>query len=153
MAVLRKANAHSIVVSRLIKKSITQIKIDPEEKLIQTALLMSFSKKESFVVHIFLHHKRLKQQAIQDTVVQWSTPWVVFLWQPIKFPLVCDFSPSLCMINLKNPYCYDKSKKPCMINLKNHLFAPPDPTNYDKATYIVSSNLCLFTCPQATGFP
>ena len=61
MAVLRKANAHSIVISRLIKKSITQIKIDPEEKLIQTALLMSFSKKESFVVHIFLHHKRLKQ--------------------------------------------------------------------------------------------
>ena len=39
-------------------------------------------------------------------------------------------------------------------NLKNpYLFPPPDPTNYDKATYIVSSNLCLFTCSQTTGFP
>ena len=58
MAVLRKANAHSTVVSRLIKKSITQIKIDPEEKLIQTALLMSFSEKESFVVHISFYTTR-----------------------------------------------------------------------------------------------
>ena len=69
--------------------------------------------------------------------IQSSTPWVVFLWGPIKVPLVCGFSPSLRMINLKKPY----------------LFAPPGPTNYDKATYIVSSNLCLFTCSQATGFP
>ena len=57
--------------------------------------------------------------------------------RPINVPLVCGFSPSLRMINLKNLY----------------LFAPPYPTNYYKATYIVSSNLCLFTCPQATGFP
>ena len=43
---------------------------------------------------------------------------------------------------------------PRMINLKNpYLFAPPGPTNYDKATYIVSSNIRLFTCPQAIGFP
>ena len=40
-----------------------------------------------------------------------------------------------------------------MINLKNPYLFPPDPTNYDKATYIVSSNLCPFTCSQATGFP
>ena len=63
--------------------------------------------------------------------------WVVFLWCPIKVPLVCGFSPSLRMINLKNP----------------NLFAPSRPTNYDKGTYIVSSNLCLFTYPQATDFP
>ena len=60
-----------------------------------------------------------------------------FSWRPIKALLVCAFSPSLRMINLKKPY----------------LIAPPGPTNYDKATYIVSSNLCLFTCPQATDFP
>ena len=42
-----------------------------------------------------------------------------------------------------------------MINLKNpYLFAPAGPTNYDKATYIVTSNLFLFPCPrQANGFP
>ena len=74
---------------------------------------------------------------VPDRVVQWSTPWVVFLWRPIKVPLVCGFTPSLRMINLKNPY----------------IFAPPGPTNYDKATYIVSSNIRLFTCPQAIGFP
>ena len=34
----------------------------------------------------------------------------------------------------------DKLKK------TSYLFAPPSPTNYDKAIYIVSSNLCLFTC-------
>ena len=74
---------------------------------------------------------------IPDKVVHWSTPWVVFLWRPIKVSLVCGFVPSLCMINLK----------------KSFLFAPPGLTNYDKVTYIASSNLCLFTCPQATGFP
>ena len=97
-----------------------------------------FSKKESYVVHISFYTTRgWNRQVIPDRVVQWSTPWVVLLWRPIKVPLVCGFSPSLRMINLKNPY----------------LFAPPGPTNYDKATYIVSSNLCLFTCSQATGFP
>ena len=38
---------------------------------------------------------------------------------------VCGFSLFLSMINLKIPY----------------LFAPPGPTNYDKVTDIVSSNL------------
>ena len=60
-----------------------------------------------------------------------------FSWRPIKVLLVCAFSPSVRMINLKKPY----------------LIAPPGPTNYDKATYIVSSNLCLFAYPQVTGFP
>ena len=48
-----------------------------------------------------------------------------FLWRPIKVPLVCGFSPSLCMINSKKPSSY--------------LFAPPGPTNYDKATTFVYS--------------
>ena len=67
--------------------------------------------------YIFLHHKRLKQKGIPDRVVQWST-WVVFLWRPIKVPLVCGFSPSLRMITLKNPY----------------LFASPGPTNITTMT-------------------
>ena len=33
MAVLRKSNAHSVVICRLIKKSIMQIKIDPRGKI------------------------------------------------------------------------------------------------------------------------
>ena len=33
MAVLRKSNAHSVVIFRLIKKSIMQIKIDPRGKI------------------------------------------------------------------------------------------------------------------------
>ena len=56
---------------------------------------------------------------------------------PINVPLVC--SPSFRMIALNPlPLCSSKSHKY---------------DNYDKATYIVSSNLCLFTCSQATGFP
>ena len=55
---------------------------------------------------------------VPDRVVQWSTPWVVFLWRPIKVPLVCGFPPSLRMITLKAP---------C-------LFAPPGPTNITATT-------------------
>ena len=55
---------------------------------------------------------------IADRVVQWATPWVAFLWRPIKAPLVCGFSPSLRMITLKNPY----------------LFASPGPTNITTMT-------------------
>ena len=60
-----------------------------------------------------------------------------FFKRPINVSLLCGFSSCLRMINLKNP---------C-------LFASLGPTNYGKATYIVSSNLCLLTFPQATGFP
>ena len=35
---------------------------------------------------------------VPDRGVQWSTPWVVFLWRPIKVPLVCGFK--LDMIQL-----------------------------------------------------
>ena len=97
---------------------------------------MTFSKKESYVQHIsFYTTKGWNSNSRYCSSVVNSLG--SFLWRPIKVPLVCGFSPSLRMINLKNPY----------------LFAPPGPTNYDKATYIVSSNHCLFTCPQATGFP
>ena len=44
---------------------------------------------------------------------------------------------------------YDNFKKPLPLCFsRSHKY-----NNYDKATYIVSSNLCLFTCSQATGFP
>ena len=57
-----------------------------------------------------------------------------FLWCPIKGPLVCGFSPFLHMITLNPlPLCSSRSHKY---------------NNYEKATYIVSSNLCLFTCTQ-----
>ena len=74
---------------------------------------------------IYLFTPQEAEIVVNSRQSSWSTPWVVFL------------SPSLRMITLKNPY----------------FFPPADPTNYDKATYIVSSNLCLFTCSQATGFP
>ena len=51
----------------------------------------------------------------------------------------CGFSPSLRMITLNPlPLCSSRSHKY---------------NSCEKATYIVSSNLCLFTCTQATGFP
>ena len=60
MAVLRKANAHSVFICRLIKKSIMQMKIDPRGKIDSNFFAYSFSK-ESYVVHIsFLQKKRLK---------------------------------------------------------------------------------------------
>ena len=44
---------------------------------------------------------------------------------------------------------YDNFKKPLPLCFsRSHKY-----NNYDKATYIVSSNLCLFNCRQATGFP
>ena len=53
-AVLRKTNAHSVIICRLIKKinNVNKYRIQ-EEKLTQTSLLMSLSKKETYVVHIF----------------------------------------------------------------------------------------------------
>ena len=79
------------------------------------------------------------KQVVPDSVVQWSTPWVVFLWRPIKGSLVCGFSSSLCMIILNLlPLCSSRSHKY---------------NNYDTPTYIVSSNLCLFICLQPTDFP
>ena len=87
MAVLRKANAHSVVIYRLIKKSIIKIKkIDPRGKIDsnfftpQKAVIAGNSRQCSSVVN----------------------SWVVFLWRPIKVP-ACGFSPSLRMINLKKP--------------------------------------------------
>ena len=102
--------------------------------------LRVFSKNESYVVHISFYTTRdWSRQVIPDRVVQWSTPWVVLLWRPIKVPLVCGFSPSLRMITLNPlPLCYSRSHKY---------------NNYEKATYIVSYNLCLFTCPQTIDFP
>ena len=100
----------------------------------------NFSKKESYLVHISFYATRgWNRQVIPDRVNQWSATWIIFLWCPIIVPLVCTFSPSLRMITLKPlPLCSSRSHKY---------------NNYDKATYIVSSNLCLFTCSQATGFP
>ena len=70
--------------------------------MIQTSLLSSFSKKESYEC-IYLFTLEEAEIVVPDRVVQWSTPWVVFLWRPIKVSLVCGFSPSLCMINSKTP--------------------------------------------------
>ena len=79
------------------------------------------------------------KQVISDSVVQRSTPWVVFLWRPAKGSHVCGFSSSLCMIILNPlPLCSSRSHKY---------------SNYDTPTYIVSSNLCLFICLQPTDFP
>ena len=79
------------------------------------------------LVHTFFYTTRGCNSRYVQTVVQWST-WVVFcLW---LFP----FPP------------YDKFKKP-------HPFASPGPTSFYKAADRVSSNLCLFNCPQSTGFP
>ena len=72
--------------------------------------------------------------------IQLSTACVVFLWRPIKIPLVCGFFPPLLMITLKNPLPLCSSR--------SHKY-----NNYDKTTHILSSNLRLFTCSQATGFP
>ena len=119
-----------------MKKDKRGVKID------SNFALKVFSKKEAYVVHISFYNTRgWNRQVIPDRVVQWSIPWVVFLWcpPPKKFPLVCGFSPFLCMITL-NPLPLRSSRS----NKYN---------NYDKATYIVSSDLCQFTCPQAADFP
>ena len=80
------------------------------------------------------------RQVIPGRAVQWSIPWVVCLPCPIKVP-VCGFSPSF-HITL-NPLT------PCSsLSFRSHKC-----NNYGKATHIVSSNLCLFTCPQARDFP
>ena len=76
------------------------------------------------------------RQVFPDRVVQWSTPWVVFLWCPMHksfscfwtfpFPVYDNFIPL--------PLCSSRSHKYI---------------NYDKGTYIIVSNLCLFTCPPS----
>ena len=81
------------------------------------------------------HYKRLKQvgnSRQSSSVVNFLGS---FFWRPIKCLLVCDFSPFLYLIN-DTPYLF-----------------PRKYNNYAKATCIVSSNLCLFTCPWVTGFP
>ena len=131
---LKKANAHSVVIYRLIKKINIVNKNRSKRKNWFKLCLWVFSKKESYVVHISFYTTRgWNRQVIPDRAVQWSTPWVVFLWPPVKAPFVCGFSPSLLMITLNLlPLCFSKSHKY---------------NNYGKATYIVSSNICLFTCP------
>ena len=58
-----------------------------------------------------------------------------FFKAPHKVTHVCGFSPSTRTITLNAvSFCSSKSHK-C--------------NNYDKATYIVSSNLCLLTYPQS----
>ena len=102
--------------------------------------LWGFSKKESYVVHISFYPTRgWNRYVIPVRVVQWSTPWLVFLWRPTKVPLVGGFSPCLHMITL-NPLSLCSSR--------SHKY-----NNYGNATYIVNSNLYLFTCPQVTDFP
>ena len=94
-AVLIKVNAHSVVICRLIKKINNVDKNRSKRKTWFKLRLWGFSKKESYVVHMSLYTTRGRnsRQLIPDTVVQWSTPWVVFLRRPIKVPLVCGFSP------------------------------------------------------------
>ena len=62
--------------------------------------------------YILLCNKRLKQVGNSRQSSSIINSLGSFSWRPIKGPLVCGLSPSLCMITL-NPY----------------LFAPPGPTN------------------------
>ena len=89
--------------------------------------------------YIFLQHKRLKQQVIQDRVVQWSTPSVVVFMAPHK--------SSSCLWLLPFPL-YDNFKKPLPLCSST----PHKYNDYDKVTLIVSSNLFLFTCPPGHWF-
>ena len=92
-------------------------------------------------MHISFYTTRdWNRQGIPDRAVQWSTPWVVCLLRPIKVP-VCGFSPSFHITLTPLTPCSSLS------------FWSHKCNNYDKATHIVSSNLCLFTCPQARDFP
>ena len=93
-----------------------------------------------YVVHIYFYTTRgWIRSVIPDRVAQWSAPKEVFLRLPIKNSSFCGFFPSFRMITLNPlPLCSSRSHKY---------------NNYEKATYIVSSNLRLFTCTQTTGFP
>ena len=123
------------------KKWILQIKTDARGRIdLNFAFEALVRRNLPYIEYISFYTARgWNRWVIPDRVVQWSTPWEAFLWRPIKVPFVCGFSPSLCMITLNpQPFC----------SFSSHKY-----NNYDKATYIVSSNLCLFTYPQATGFP
>ena len=62
-----------------MKKDKRGVKID------SNFALKVFSKKEAYVVHISFYNTRgWNRQVIPDRVVQWSIPWVVFLWCPPK---------------------------------------------------------------------
>ena len=91
-------------------------------------------------MHISFYTTRgWNRQVIPDRVVQWSTSWEVFLSCPCK-------SSSCLWLFLFPPY--DNFKPTTSL-----LPTSQKCNNYHKATYIVSSNLCLFTCPQVTDFP
>ena len=59
MAVLRKANAHSVVICRLVKKINNVNKNGSNNKnWFKLFCLWGFSKKEFYVVHIFFYTTR-----------------------------------------------------------------------------------------------
>ena len=87
-----------------------------------------------------------------EVLLRRNLMWCIYLFTPQETEIVVNSRLSSSVVNSLGSFfipfpSYDKFKKPL------NLFPPPDPTNYGKATYIVSSNLCLFTCSQATGFP
>ena len=106
-----KANAHSVVICRLIKKSIMQC-------------IYLFTPQEAEIVG-----NSTQSSSVVNSLGS-------FFMVPIKVPLVSGFSPSLRMINLKHPY----------------LFAPPGPTNYDKAKYIVPLTFVYSLAPRPLAF-
>ena len=82
MVVLRKVNAVSVVICRLIKRSIMQIKKIQEEKLIQTVIFLKLPSAYEVLIkrnvkcsaYIFLHQKRVKQVSNSDRLVEALTP-------------------------------------------------------------------------------
>ena len=82
MVVLRKANADSVVICRLIKRSIMQIKKIQGEKLIQTVIFLKLPSAYEVLIkrnvkcsaYTFLHQKRVKQVSNSDRLVEALTP-------------------------------------------------------------------------------
>ena len=82
MVVLRKVNAVSVVICRLIKRSIMQIKKIQGEKLIQTVIFLKLPSAYEVLIkrnvkcsaYIFLHQKRVKQVIYSDRLVEALTP-------------------------------------------------------------------------------
>ena len=81
MAVLRKANAHSVVLCRLIQG----------EKLVQALVFLKLPSAYEISIRrnvmqciYLLHQKRLRQVVNSDRQVEGSTPWVVFYAPPHK---------------------------------------------------------------------
>ena len=104
MAVLRKVNAHSVVICKLIKK-IHNVKEDPKEKnwfelwLFPSYLVfIGSNKKEYYVVHNSFYTKRgWSRWVVQTDFLKNGGPIPLFVaWS--LFPLYHDFKPSASLL-------------------------------------------------------